>query len=380
MTRRPSGRRPSDRPIRSIPAGRRAPLLIAAGAAPEPTPPSLGGAKRIIVTCPPEAVTGGPEALHQLVDALVGLGAPAALAYVAPGPGRPFRASVTPAETPAAYRRYRVPLWRDRLPDERDVVVVLPEIWTLAALEFAAARVGLWWLSVDNNLASGMGRYFGQPRPPRPPIHLVQSAYARAYLAAHGAVGVPLSDYLSDAHLGRPVAGGRGRRIAFNPKKGFETTVRIIRRAVELGLEAEWVPIAGLDAAGVAGLLATCRVYVDFGPHPGMDRLPREAAIAGCCVVTGRRGAAAFEADVPIPARFRVPDEDVDLAVERIAECLDDAGAGDAFEPYRAWIRGQRDRFIAEVAAVFGLGAPTPGPGVGPGSVVAEGIGLGATR
>lgn len=321
----------------------------------EPSPLPLRPGQCVIALCPADAVTGGPEALHQLIDALANFGVPAAIAYLAPELGRGFRTAVEPAETPAAYARYRVPLWRDPVPDDPDVVVVLPEVWSLAADEFQQARVGLWWLSVDNNLVSPFGRYFQRRRPTRPLVHLYQSAYARNYLQSHGIVGAALGDYLSDAHLAPPAAGDRQRRIAFNPKKGFATTMQIIQRSLECGVDADWVPIAGLDPAGVAALLGQCRVYIDFGPHPGMDRLPREAALAGCAIVTGRRGAAAYAEDIPIPAGFRIPDTDIDRAVATIAACLDDPALSELFEPYRTWIRGQRERFFEQVATVFGL-------------------------
>ncbi len=340
--KRTTGRRPGEPPT-------------ARRTEPGPSPLALQAHQRVIVTCPAESVTGGPEALHQLVDALVGLGADAAMAYLAPAPGRAFAESVTTATIPDAYRHYRVPLWRAPLPDDGDTVIILPEVWSCAVDEFVAARVGLWWLSVDNNLVSGLGRFFQRPAPRRAPVHLYQSAYARAYLAVHGTAGEPLGDYLAAAHFAPTTETPRRRRVAFNPKKGFETTIQIIQRSLALGVEAEWVPIAGLDAAGVAALLATCRVYIDFGPHPGMDRLPREAALAGCCVVTGRQGAAAFAEDLPIPDLFKVPDANIDLAVARIAWCLDDPGASRAFDDYRRWIRSQRTRFFEQVVRLFHL-------------------------
>ena len=345
--RRPA---PSNRP-----APPSAPIATEGSAAPTL---ALRTGQRVVVTCPAESVTGGPEALHQLVDALVALGADASMAYLVPAPDRTFAEAVVEATVPPPYRDYRVPLWRAPLPDDPDTVVILPEVWSAAVDGFGLARVGLWWLSVDNNLVSDLGRYFHHPAPRRPPVHLYQSAYAHAYLVRHGVAGAPLGDYLAAAHLAPAAEAPRGRRIAFNPKKGFETTLQIIERSLALGREADWVPIAGLDPAGVRALLAGCRVYIDFGPHPGMDRLPREAALAGCCVVTGRRGAAAFAEDVPIPDPFKVPDADIDLAVERIFWCLESPGASRLFDDYRRWIRGQRAGFFEQVRRLFGLGRP----------------------
>lgn len=354
--------------------GQRGPL---AGA--PPLAPGPGGS--VVVACPAGSVTGGPEALHQLVDALVDQGVAAAIAYLVPRDVPSFRESVVAVPTPEAYRGYRVPVWDGALPDDPDTVVVLPEVWSAAVAAFRRARVGLWWLSVDNNLLSGLGGYFLRPAPPSPPMHLVQSAYARAYLAAHGiSTAFSLGDYLAAAHERGSEAeasgvGGfgdprRGRRVAFNPKKGLEATLRVVQRALERDLDLEWVPIAGLDAAGVAALLARCRVYLDLGHHPGMDRLPREAALAGCAVITGRRGAAGFPEDLPIPDRFRLPDGDLDAILDRIVEAVEDPEvAAREFAPYREWIRGQRARFWSQVRELF---VATPAGHVGAPRVAAE--------
>lgn len=51
--------------------------------------------------------------------------------------------------------------------------------------------------------------------------------------------------------------------------------------------------------------MSKSKVYIDFGNHPGKDRIPREAAISGCIVITGKRGAAAFAEDVCIPETYK---------------------------------------------------------------------------
>ncbi|KAL3809235.1 hypothetical protein ACHAXA_005283 [Cyclostephanos tholiformis] len=93
--------------------------------------------------------------------------------------------------------------------------------------------------------------------------------------------------------------------------------------------------------------------YIDFGPHPGMDRLPREAALAGCIVITNREGAAAHDEDVPLPQEFKFRTFDV----EALHALLGDICRGDSAErkgrygeyvermkPYVEWILGQEDR------------------------------------
>ena len=61
-----------------------------------------------------------------------------------------------------------------------------------------------------------------------------------------------------------------------------------------------------LSPEQVQAMLKKAKVYIDFGGHPGMDRIPREAALAGCIVVTNREGSAAFRQDVPIPSQYKI--------------------------------------------------------------------------
>ena len=53
--------------------------------------------KKILVVCPAGAVTGGPEALHQLTAHMNSLGLPAYMCYL------PFSETASP---PAPYTRY----------------------------------------------------------------------------------------------------------------------------------------------------------------------------------------------------------------------------------------------------------------------------------
>ena len=83
--------------------------------------------------------------------------------------------------------------------------------------------------------------------------------------------------------------------------------------------------------------------YIDFGPHPGMDRLPREAALAGCVVIINREGAANFESDVPLPAIFKFAQFDVDKIYSLIKNCCSKHDEySQKLDKYRSWILGQR--------------------------------------
>lgn len=111
-----------------------------------------------------------------------------------------------------------------------------------------------------------------------------------------------------------------------------------------------------MTAEEVHDLLCRAKCYIDFGNHPGQDRIPREAAAAGCCVITGRRGAAANDIDIPIPASYKF--EDAPQAIPAILACLRaclddyDGHIGD-FAGYREMIAGQKEKFRHDVAAAL---------------------------
>ena len=76
-----------------------------------------------------------------------------------------------------------------------------------------------------------------------------------------------------------------------------------------------------------------------------MDRLPREAALSDCIVITNREGAAGYEEDVPLPKKFKVGVFDVDEIHRLLVECLEEyeVRRGE-LDGYREWIRGQEVR------------------------------------
>jgi len=311
------------------------------------------------IYCPRLRVTGGPEALHQLAYMLGRLGLTARMVYY------PERRAGYP--TPAPYAGYNVTAVPYATPGPDDVVVVSEtNIGQLRRIR--GARKLIWWLSVDNyvkqrtNLKEFLSRlYHLKPLLSEAAMKTVgsvaQSAYAQDFLRQRGFGDVPIvSDFLSDAVVTRasaPREGAREAIVAYNPAKGFEFTRGLIAAA---GDRVRFEPIQGLSPEGVVDLLQRAKLYIDFGNHPGRDRLPREAALAGCCVLVGKSGSAAFAADMPIPAAYKcVPSpagyEDILVKIEGILRDYEQVTA--EFEPYRAWIRAQKNTFHDEVARIF---------------------------
>jgi hypothetical protein len=79
-----------------------------------------------------------------------------------------------------------------------------------------------------------------------------------------------------------------------------------------------------------------------------MDRLPREAALAGCIVITNREGAANNEKDVPLPSELKCSAFNADAIFSLLRDICCDFVKYEEYarkmQPYRSWILGQEFR------------------------------------
>jgi hypothetical protein len=305
--------------------------------------------------------TGGAELLHQLSDVLLAAGLPARLLYY------PFDRAHEPHPALAAYKTH--PIRKSEVP--ADAVMVFPEVATHRIADFPGRRIVLWWLSVDNYFGSRKIRYWlagglapwrfldmANPRQrDRIDLHLQQSEYARLFLESVGAPrAAPLGDHIHQAFLTAGVGVDLTKKedlLLYNPAKGLAVTRRLLTHPPP-GVAR---PIAGMPRAEVIDLLARAKVYIDFGHHPGQDRLPREAATLGCCVITNRQGAAANDVDIPIPPAYKIAETAPDFTLQAtrlIGDIFADFPRHHAeFAPYRAMILAQKVRFERQAVEIF---------------------------
>lgn len=314
--------------------------------------------KKIIVCSPGGAVTGGPELLHQLVDTLRQHGHLAYIAYF------PFNVLFT---CPEVYKKYNAP--QIKLSNIHSAFYIVPEtaVWILKRIHHTKAAV--WWLSVDNyfyathqSLVRDLYMRYRSLLGLRLPLyrlrkykHFVQSKYAEDFLAKAGISSASLSDYLGSEHLQPRVENlQRKNIIVYNPQKGQKQT----RKIRDINPDIEFVPIENLTPHQVAVLFESAKLYVDFGCHPGKDRLPREAAMAGCCVITGRQGSAKYFEDVSIPDKYKLDDVSEGY-LTAFRPLVKDIFANyehhvSQFSYYREKILFEPTTFIQQIESIFG--------------------------
>jgi hypothetical protein len=256
-----------------------------------------------------------------------------------------------------------------------NAIVVVPEVyrWLLPSLRHC--RVYFWWLSVDNCNLIALGRLARLlPKAIVKQIalrevrkfssaHLYQSEYARIFACRNNLrPNFPLSDYLGPPFIEAaraPRADPRENVVLYNPAKGLERTKLVLDRLRDVSpVPVQAVAIRDMSRGAVLAHLMRAKVYIDFGNHPGKDRIPREAAACGCCVLTNRRGSASNGIDVPIPDDYKMDDTDPDFvlnATQKIVDiCVRFDDHAPNFEAYRRSIAEEPDLFAEQVAAIFG--------------------------
>jgi len=294
--------------------------------------------RQFVVVCPGRFVTGGPEALHQLCHHLNQVpGVDASIHYTG---------GLDDSVVAEYWPHYEVQA--EPSPFVEGASIVVPNNVDPRAFRVSGGgRKWVWWLAGKRTLPLHV---FGDCH------HAFQSEYARRRLERLGYRGLMLTDYLRATFDAGAPADPKEDLIAYNGTKSALQMTRIRLARPRLAC----VPIRGLSHDEVRAVLARAKVYVDFGPHPGRDRMPREAALLGCVVVTNREGSAGLPEDVPLPEELKVEAADIRGAAERVQQALADyPRLHAALAPYRQWVRTQRDTFAAEVQA-FALAEPPP--------------------
>lgn len=320
----------------------------------------------VAVICP-EAVTGGPEALHQLSHVIGELGGRSGLAYfggnskleLVEGGGvcRIVCSADPQSPTRHAYERYRPRLISEMALDA-DNLAIFPEFIAETARNARFGRRAIWWLSVDNgirfNPQLGYQSYRDEFFAEADLIHFYQSDYARDFLARNGAREIyPLFDYTDETFLeGSGNPSEKKAQIAYFPQKGAALAAEFIAAAPDLS----FAPIENMTKAQVRKTLEDSLVYIDFGHHPGKDRVPREAASVGATVLLHEMGAGANFVDHPLSRDylFSVGDIRSGRLTSRIRDILADPSAHAAGQRYyRQRIRLEKEEFRRQVQGFF---------------------------
>ena len=281
------------------------------------------------------------------------------------------------------YKNFKNPYIMDTPDDNETNTIVALESKTPILRRFRYSKRTIWWMSVDNfylnmgNIVEVIKRkYFGfkptleycmkfknkakyQVFKDEDIIHFVQSEYARLFLINEGVNKdriFDLSDYIEDEVIEAHQLVNKYNRsntILYNPKKGYAFTQEIMKANPQYN----WTPLINMSKTVVIDTLLKSKLYIDFGTHPGKDRFPREAILCGCCLITGRRGAAANDVDIPIFSKYKIDDslENIPRISEVIKDIMDNYESRvKDYEEYCLRTLDEKRHFEQEAILAFG--------------------------
>ena len=261
----------------------------------------------ILHYCPAGVVTGGTESIHKLVSEFNRIdGVHARILY---------RGLNVTNPQPKEYEKYGCEYIAEGL-DERSAfpegfkgVVIFPEIWGNMVIDplYKDCVTAINWAGVDvydwNVPFHDRGLFLKN----KGTIHLAQLDYAVDHLKKLGVTEIyRISDVLNDDFFEPYVEEQRNNTILYNPTPAKMTKFQhtVIQRCItEKGMKFQ--PLEGLTREQLINNMRHSKLYIDFGVFSGRERLPREAAMCGCCVITSNSGAAGYYTDLSIPNKYK---------------------------------------------------------------------------
>lgn len=328
---------------------------------------------KVYINCPAGVVTGGTELLHQLEDYLVRQNIDAYIVYFGDKEHK----------VPDAFKKYSIRLANDVIDDSRNIEVYCETTFCNMNSHPNIQKL-IWWLSVDNYLINNESSLFDllswdikkgrrifirriinairrktnfkwgrnvSSYSQDKYIHCYQSEYARIFLAQKGInKSYPLSDYINQEFMDVPALFPKDDIVLYNPNKGGEFTKKLI----ELAPDIKWIALKGLSRSELVEIMRNAKVYIDFGEHPGKDRLPRECAMNGCVIITGKRGAAKYKEDVWIDDSYKFNENQPKDIIDKIKEVFENYDTSYAKQSeYHERIRKEKEIFEKEIDDLF---------------------------
>ena len=290
---------------------------------------------KIYVFCPAWSATGGVESLHQLIDKLNNTGFQAFAVYI--DHKKEIQKHIIVRQE---YSSYNIRV-TSNVEENLSNIFIFAEVDADLIFRYTNCQRVIYWLSVDNfywsfrhNLShldmlkwdlkyaiktNLLGKYFHlfikRDKSKQKTLkisdirnaevfHAYQSKYAQNFLFTNKFYYIiELNDYINKNYSVNQTNEykNKGNAVLYNPKKGMQFTKKLIKRAPHIN----WIALENLNRTQIVDMLNKNKIYIDFGEHPGRDRLPREAVMNGCCIITGKKGSSSYFEDMPIDSEYK---------------------------------------------------------------------------
>lgn len=300
---------------------------------------------KILHLCPANIATGGTEGIHNLVHHLNLAGADAKILYTGNDLSDP---------QPKEYEKYQCE-YLTEFPQDFDGCVIFPEILAneVTNPKYSKCQVAVFWQGVDvydwNVPKQQRGLFLKRDKV----IHITNLQYGVNYLKSLGLKPIKVADVLNADFFEPYEEQCRTDEILYNPTpcKLTQFQKRIMARlATEHGMK--FLPLENYTRQELIHIFHTHKLYIDFGVFSGRERLPREAVMCGCCVVTSNTGAASYFEDVAILDKYKCKDEIT--AIQTILSTLNGYSVcKQDFQITRQHLIEDRDNYLQQVKELY---------------------------
>ena len=331
---------------------------------------------KIYIYCPARRVTGGTELAHQLADYLTCNGIDAYIVYYE-------KDKIVSEKIPVEFQNYNIRISINVIDDYKNIVI-LPEVVFGISKMFQKSQFIFWWMSVDNfyskapllsyafffkpynalkliynRISNGENIFTGfslssLKKIKNNNLHVYQSTYAKYFLIKNSFIDIlPLSDFINSNYFSKKNENQiKENIILYNRSKGYHLTKKIIKRLPEF----TFIPLINCTREQLSALFSKSKIYIDFGNHPGKDRMPREAALNNCCIIVGKNGAANFFEDIPILDKYKICNRHISEITRTIKHCIHNyESVINDFDFYKRRILTEKRKFYLEIDEIFNI-------------------------
>ncbi len=294
---------------------------------------------KIYILAPANTFTGGPECLHQLAYYIRKIYKVNTLIYYLPNDIKnPVHKN---------FKHYKIN-YANFIEDQKENILIMPEhfMYLRYGLKYNNIQKIIWWLSIDNyfgykfryennkvlrsiikipfNIINNFNKltnyYFGvftyqdylkifytffnlnqQMEINQASSHLMQSYYAYDYLKDKIKKNL---FFLFDFQNKKILKNYKNKKkkedlICFSHKSN--EFIQILKK----NSNKKFIELKGLTSTQLIKIMSKTKVYIDFGYHPGKDKMPREATLFDNCILTNFKGSAKNKYDIPINKKFK---------------------------------------------------------------------------
>ncbi len=334
---------------------------------------------KVYVAAPSNKGNGGGESLHQFVDVCIRNGIDAYIYYF---DKRGELRTIIPS-----MEKYNIQVATE-IDDVEENLLIFPEVRTEELRKYKKIRKCIWWLSLEfyfrshpvyrgrlylkkrgfplillplaavaaSMFASASFRIFRfNSKNQRIHYFLYNCEYAHEYIVKncnYKYYAQYLCGPLNEIYFRDDFVVQKQNLIVYSSKKSNGFVEKIIEEIQKKDKSIEICCIKNMTQEEVKDVFSRAAVYLDFGFFPGPERLPREAVMMRCNIITSKIGSAENEIDVPIDKKYKydMKDEKLpeirDLALDMVynyPKYVKD------FEQYRSKVITQKENFEKDV-------------------------------